>query len=158
MLPIFVTLIVEIIAFVLFIYFFAKVLWKPLMNIMEERRAKISEGLAAADRGVRELNEATEKGEVLVKDARKQANEILANAQRQANDTIDQAREEARSEGERIVTAAREEVDQAVAQARVQLQNDVGQLAVSGAERILKREIDAQAHNDIIDELVAEVR
>lgn len=155
--PIFITLIVEIIAFLLFIYFFKKVLWVPLMNVMEERRTKISEGLAAADRGVRELNEAEEKGNTLVKDARQQANEILANAQRQANDSIEQARADARTEGERIVTAAREEVDQAVAQARAQLQQEVGRLAISGAERILKREIDAQAHNDIIDELVDEV-
>lgn len=156
--PIFITLIVEIIAFVLFIYFFNKVLWSPLMNIMEERRTKISEGLAAADRGVRELNEATEKAEGLIRDARSQANEILANAQRQSNDSIEQARVEARAEGERIVAAAREEVNQAVAQARSDLQREVGLLAVSGAERILKREIDAKAHNDIIDELVAEVR
>lgn len=156
--PIFITLLVEIAAFILFIYFFKKVLWGPLMNVMEQRRTKISEGLAAADRGVRELEEATEKAEGMIKDARSQANEILSNAQRQHDDTVEQAREDARAEGERIVSAAREEVDQAVAKARSELQREVGRLAVSGAERILKREIDAQAHNDIIDDLVAEVR
>lgn len=156
--PIFITLIVEIIAFALFIYFFKKVLWGPLMNVMEERRAKISEGLAAADRGSRELDEATAKAEELLKDARNQASEILTNAQRQSNETIEKAREEAQAESERLVAAAREEADQAAAQARAGLQREVGQLAVSGAERILKREIDAEAHNDIIDDLVAEVR
>lgn len=149
------TLLVEVIVFGVLVWFTMKFIWPPVTKALHERQKRISEGLAAADRGVRELEEANAKVDGLVKEARAQANEILANAQRQANDAVEQSREEARAEGERIVAAAREEINQAVAQARADLQRDVGRLAVSGAERILKREIDAKAHNDIIDELVA---
>jgi len=152
------TLLAQVIVFALLIWFTMKFIWPPVSKALRERQKRISEGLAAADRGVRELEEANAKVEELIKEARTQANEILANAQRQATEAVEQSREEARVEGERIVTAAREEIDQAVAQARADLQRDVGRLAVSGAERILKREIDAKAHNDIIDELVAEIR
>src|SRR5699024_10347474 len=151
------TLLAQVIVFALLIWFTMKFIWPPVNAALRERQKRISEGLAAADRGVRELEEANEKVEGLVKEARSQANEILANAQRQASEAVEQSREDARAEGERIVAAAREEIDQAVAQARADLQRDVGRLAVSGAERILKREIDAKAHNDIIDDLVAEI-
>lgn len=152
------TLLAQVIIFALLVWLTMKFIWPPVSKALRERQKRISEGLAAADRGVRELNEATAKAEGLIKDARAQANEILANAQRQSTDAVEQARDEARAEGERLVTAAREEINQAVTQARAELQREVGRLAVSGAERILKREIDAEAHNDIIEELVAEVR
>jgi len=152
------TLLTQFIVFAFLVWFTMKFIWPPVNKAMRERQKRISDGLAAADRGERELEEATEKAEGLIKDARSQANEILSNAQRQSSDTVEQAREEARAEGERIVAAAREEVDQAVAQARAELRDEVGQLAVAGAERILKREIDTEAHNDIIDDLVAEIR
>ncbi len=155
---IFWTLVIEMISFGLFIYFFGKVLWKPLMQAMEARRRRISEGLAAAERGQRELEDSVNKAEERMAEARSEAHELLANAQRQANETLERARADARSEGERIVSAAREEVDQTVAQAKDQLRREVGELAVDGAERILKREIDTKAHNDIIDDLVAEIR
>lgn len=152
------TLLAQMIVFAIFVWFTMKFVWPPIMQAMRERQKRISEGLAAAERGVRELNEATTKAESMVGKAREQAQEILSNAQRQANETLDRARDEARAEGDRIVTAAREEVDQAVASAKDDLRREVGALAVTGAERILKREIDAKAHNDIIDDLVAEIR
>lgn len=151
------TILAQIIVFAVLVWFTMKFIWPPVRKALSERQKRISEGLAAADRGLRELEEANAKVDGLVKEARAQANEILANAQRQASDAVEQSREEARTEGERIVAAAREEINQAVAQARADLQRDVGRLAVSGAERILKREIDAKAHNDIIDDLVAEI-
>ena len=152
------TLLAQMIVFAVFVWFTMKFVWPPIMQAMRDRQKRISEGLAAAERGVRELNEATAKAEDMVAKARTQAQEILTNAQRQADDTLERAREDARAEGERIVTAAREEVDQAVASAKEDLRREVGSLAVVGAERILKREIDAKAHNDIIDDLVAEIR
>ncbi|MES1941006.1 F0F1 ATP synthase subunit B [Salinisphaera sp. T5B8] len=152
------TLLAQMIVFAVFVWFTMKFVWPPIMNAMRDRQKRISEGLAAAERGARELNEATAKAEEMVAKARTQAQEILTNAQRQADDTLERAREDARAEGERIVTAAREEVDQAVASAKEDLRREVGSLAVVGAERILKREIDAKAHNDIIDDLVAEIR
>lgn len=152
-----ITLLIQVVSFGLFIYFFKKVLWTPLMNVMEDRKTRISEGLAAAERGSRKLNEATERAENTLKEAQQQAHEVLSNAQRQANETIERSRDEARVEGERIVDAARQEVDQMVAHAKAELQREVGKLAVAGAEQILKREVDAKAHNDLIDDLVAEI-
>ncbi len=152
------TLLAQMIVFAVFVWFTMKFVWPPIMTAMRERQKRISEGLAAAERGVRELNEATAKAEAMVGKAREQSQEILSNAQRQANDTLDRARDEARAEGDRIVAAAKEEVDQAVLSAKDELRREVGTLAVAGAERILKREIDAKAHNDIIDDLVAEIR
>lgn len=153
-----ITLLVQIVNFALFIYFFKKVLWGPLMGIMNERKKRISDGLAAAEKGVRELNEANDKSDNLLKEAREQSHEILANAQRQANDNIERSRDEARAQGERIVESAQEEVRQSVSQAKDELRQEVGKLAVAGAERILKREVDAKAHNDIIDDLVAGIK
>ncbi|GAB3673485.1 F0F1 ATP synthase subunit B [Salinisphaera aquimarina] len=152
------TLLAQMIVFGIFIWFTMKFIWPPVMQAMRDRQKRISEGLAAAERGVRELNEATDKAEAMIAKAREQAQEILSNAQRQSSENLDRAREEARVEGERIVTAAREEVDQAVLSAKDELRREVGSLAVVGAERILKREIDAKAHNDIIDDLVAGIR
>ena len=152
------TLLAQMIVFAVFVWFTMKFVWPPIMQAMRDRQKRISEGLAAAERGVRELNEATAKAEDMVAKARTQAQEIPTNAQRQADETLERAREDARAEGERIVTAAREEVDQAVVSAKEDLRREVGALAVVGAERILKREIDAKAHNDIIDDLVAEIR
>ena len=152
------SLIVQIIVFLALIWFTKTYLWGPLVRVMDERKTRVSEGLAAAERGTRELNEAIAKAEEQMAEAREQAQEILANAQRQANEIVDRARSEARSEGDRILTAARDEVEQTVASAKEDLRREVGEIAVSGAERILRREIDAKAHNDIIDDLVAEIR
>jgi len=152
------TLLAQMIVFAIVVWFTMKFIWPPVIRAMRDRQTRISEGLAAAERGTRELNKATAKAEEMVGKAREQAQEVLTNAQRQADDNLNRAREDARAEGERIVTAAREEIDQAVASAKEELRSEVGALAVVGAERILKREIDAKAHNDIIDDLVAEIR
>ncbi|HLQ86833.1 MAG TPA: F0F1 ATP synthase subunit B [Salinisphaeraceae bacterium] len=152
-----ITLFAQVVVFALLVWFTMKFIWPPVTKALRERQQRISDGLAAADRGERELEEASAKVDEMLQEARTQANEILANARKQSSEAVEQAREDARAEGERIVAAAREEVEQTVAQARAELQEEVGRLAVSGAERILKREIDAKAHNDIIDELVAEV-
>lgn len=152
------TLLGQMIVFGIFIWFTMKYIWPPLMDAMRERQKRISDGLAAAERGARELEEATDKAEATLKEAREQAQEVLSNAQKQANENVERSRDEARAEGERLKQAARDEIDQAVAHAKEELRREVGSLAVAGAERILKREIDAKAHNDIIDDLVAGIK
>lgn len=152
------TLLGQMIVFAIFVWFTMKFIWPPLLDAMRERQKRISDGLAAAERGARELNEATEKAENMLREAREQAKEVLANAQKQANETIERSRNEARAEGEHQKEAAREEIEQAVAHAKDELRREVGRLAVIGAERILKREIDAKAHNDLIDDLVAGIK
>ncbi|MDT0634861.1 F0F1 ATP synthase subunit B [Spectribacter hydrogenoxidans] len=152
------TLLGQMIVFGVLVWFTMKYIWPPLMNAMRERQKRISDGLAAAERGARELEEATDKAEATLKEAREQAQEVLSNAQKQANENVERSRDEARAEGERLKQAARDEIDQAVAHAKDELRREVGSLAVVGAERILKREIDAKAHNDIIDDLVAGIK
>lgn len=152
-----ITLIVEIINFALFIYFFKKVLWKPLMGVMETRRTRIADGLAAGERGVKALEQASAKSEEVLKEARTQAQDILGASNKQASQMLDQAREVAKTEGERIVTQAKAEIQREIAAARETLRRDVGRLAVQGATQILKREIDAKDHADVLDALAEEI-
>lgn len=143
--------------FALFILFTAKFVWPPLMKAIEERQAKIADGLAAAEKGARSLQDASAKSEEALKQARGQAQEILAAANKQAAQLVEQSKTTAKTEGERIVNAAREEVQREVNQAKEQLRKQVGELAVMGAAKILKREIDAKAHADVINDLAARV-
>ncbi len=152
------TLLGQMIVFGVLIWVTMKFIWPPIVAAMADRQKRIADGLAAAEKGARELNEATAKAEAMLKETREQALEILNNANKQANDTIERSREEARTEGERLVEAARDEIKQSVSHAKDELRKEVGKLAVVGAEQILKREIDADAHNDIIDNLIAEIR
>ncbi|TAM12334.1 MAG: F0F1 ATP synthase subunit B [Nevskiaceae bacterium] len=151
------TLLVEIITFALFVYAFKKLLWKPLMGVMDARQARIAEGLAASDRGMEALQKAEAKSDDALREARDQARDILAAANQQAVQLVEQARETARTEGDRIVERAKAEVDREVQAARESLRRDVGRLAVQGAERILKREIDSKAHAQMLDQLAAEI-
>lgn len=152
-----ITLLVQIISFALFIYAFKKLLWKPMMGVMDARQARIAEGLAASERGVEALNEASAKSEEALREARSQAQDILGAANKQASQMLEQARDTARSEGERIVAQARAEIDREVQAAREALRQDVGRLAVQGAARVLKREVDPQRHAEVLGSLAAEI-
>lgn len=151
------TLFAQAAVFAIFILFTAKFVWPPLMKAMEDRQAKIADGLAAAEKGARSLQDASAKSDEALKAARVQAQEILAAANKQATQLIDQAKTTAKSEADRIAVGAREEVSREVLQAREQLRKQVGELAVIGASKILKREIDAKAHADVLNELAARV-
>lgn len=152
-----VTLIFQSIAFAIFVILTMKWVWPPLMKAMDERRQRIADGLAAAERGAKALQDASAKSDEAIKAARAQAQDILSAANKQATQIVEQARVTAQSEGERIKTAARAEVDRELTQARDALRKQVGDLAVQGAARILKREIDAKAHADVIDQLAAQI-
>lgn len=152
-----VTLIFQSIAFAIFVILTMKWVWPPLMKAMDERRQRIADGLAAAERGAKALQDASAKSDEAIKAARVQAQDILSAANKQATQIVEQARVTAQSEGERIKTAARAEVDRELTQARDALRKQVGDLAVQGAARILKREIDAKAHADVIDQLAAQI-
>ncbi|HWU69308.1 MAG TPA: F0F1 ATP synthase subunit B [Stenotrophobium sp.] len=152
-----ITLIVEIINFALFVYFFKKVLWGPLMGVMQARQAHIAEGLAAAEQGTKALEDAAAKSDDALKQARGQAQDILAAANKQAVQMVEQARQTARSEAERIAALARDEVQREAMQAREQLRKQVGELAVIGASKILKREINPATHADVLKDLAASI-
>ena len=151
------TLIAQALAFAALILLVAKFIWPPLLNAIEERQQKIAEGLAAADRSQKDLAQAQEKVNELLKEARIKANEIIDQAHARANQIVDAAREEALAEAARQKAAALAEIEAAANRAREELRKQVSVLAVSGAEKLLRREIDASAHKALLDELAAEI-
>ena len=151
------TLIGQTITFIVFVWFCMKYIWPPLMAALEERNARISEGLAAAQRGQQDLEDAQAKVSESLNDAKAQAQEIINQAQKRANEIVDEAKDGARDEAEKIKTAASADIDQQVTAAREQLRKEVSVIALAGAEQILKREVDAKAHAEVLDELVAQI-
>ncbi|MDE2148599.1 MAG: F0F1 ATP synthase subunit B [Gammaproteobacteria bacterium] len=152
-----ITLVVQLIAFAIFVWLTMQYIWPLLLRAMEERRAKIADGLAAAERGKKALADAAAEREQTLAQVRGQAQEILGNANRQAGQIIAAARDAARSEGDRIVEAARAQVDHEIDQAREALRKRVGELAVAGAQAILQSEVDARAHGRVLDELAEQL-
>ncbi|MFO7340505.1 MAG: F0F1 ATP synthase subunit B [Lysobacteraceae bacterium] len=151
------TLIAQTLAFAGLIWLIATKIWPPLLKAIEERQQKIAEGLAAADRSQKDLAQAQEKVNELLKEARIKANEIIDQAHARANQIVDAAREEALAEAARQKAAALAEIEAAANRAREELRKQVSVLAVSGAEKLLRREIDASAHKALLDELAAEI-
>lgn len=152
-----VTLIVQMIAFGLFIWTVMRWAWPPITKAMQNRQARISDGLAAAERGSQQLQQAAAKADETLKQAKAQAQEIIGAVTKQASQIVEQARAQARSEAERIKEAAQAEAERELARARDELRRKVGDLAVLGAARILRREIDASKHADVLNELAAKV-
>lgn len=151
------TLIGQTITFIVFVWFCMKYIWPPLMAALDERNARISEGLAAAQRGQQDLEDAQAKVSDSLKDAKSQAQEIITQAQKRANEIVDEAKDSARDEADKIKLAATADIDQQVTAAREQLRKEVSVIALAGAEQILKREVDAKAHAEVLDELVAQI-
>ena len=151
------TLLAQMVAFVLLIWFVNKVLWGPVTKMMGDRQKRIADGLAAADKGKHELVRAEEHAKQLLRDAKAQAGEIIAQAEKRGSEIVEESKQNARSEGERILTAAKAELEQEVNRAKEQLRGQVATVALAGAQRILSREIDAKAHNDLLKDLVAQI-
>ena len=151
------TLVVQGIAFFAVAWVVMKFGWPHIMAAIEERQQKIAEGLAAADRSQQDLARAEEKVAEALKEARAKANEIIDQAHQRANQLIDQAKEDAIAEANRQKAAAESEIAASTNRAREELRKQVSVLAVSGAEKLLKREIDAGAHKALIDELAAQL-
>jgi F-type H+-transporting ATPase subunit b len=147
----------QTIAMIVFVWFCMKFVWPPIMNMLEERRTQIADGLAAADKGNRALEEAEVEKQVILDEARGQAREIIDQANTRGGSIVDEARTEAGSEKERILVAAQAEVEQGANRAREELRGQVGAIAVAGAEKIIQREIDAATHKDLLDKLAAEI-
>jgi F-type H+-transporting ATPase subunit b len=151
------TLIGQTIAFIFFVWFTMRFVWPPIMKALEERRAKIAEGLAAAERGKQEQELAQERAKDVLHEAKQQAAEIVSQAQKRAGEIVDEAKENARTEGERLIAAANAEVEQESNRAREQLREQLGGLVIKGVEKILDKEIDAGVHKAIVDKLAAEI-
>lgn len=151
------TLIGQSITFLVFVWVCMKYIWPPIMAALEERNARISDGLAAAEQGQKDLEDAQSKVSDSLKDAKQQAQEIINQAQKRANEIVDESKDIAREEAEKIKIAASSDIDQQINSAREQLSKEVSGIALAGAEQILKREIDAKTHAAVLDELVAQI-
>ncbi len=146
-----VTLVAQAIVFLVFIAFTIKFVWPPLLRAIEARQKEIADGLAAAEQGRRSLETSNTQANEAIRQARSRATEILSQAEKRSAQMIDEARQAAREEGAREKTAAKAEIDQEVTRAREQLRAQVAALAVAGAEKILRREVDAKAHAELLD-------
>ena len=144
-------------AFAILIWFTWKFVWPPLMKAIEERQQKIAEGLAAADNAQKNLAQAEEKVAEELKAARAKANEIIEQAHQRATQIVEAAKTDAITEGQRQKAIADGEIAAATTRAREDLRRQVSALAVTGAEKLLKREIDANAHKALLYELAAEI-
>jgi F-type H+-transporting ATPase subunit b len=151
------TLIIQMIVFALLVWGTMSFIWPKLMNQIEERQKKIAHGLAAADRGEQELQQARQGAEEILREARDRARQIIDQAQHRANDIQEQARISATQEGQRLVASAQQQIGLEVTRARESLQREVGGMVVAAASKLLEREIDPGTHQDLISKLAAQI-
>ena len=147
----------QTIAMLVFVGICMKYIWPPIMAAIEERQTQIADGLAAAERGQQSLDKAKAEADDVVDDARKQATSILDQAHARANEIVADGKADGAKERERQVAAARADVEQETNRAREELRGQVSAIAIASAEKILQREIDSNAHNDILSKLAAEL-
>jgi F-type H+-transporting ATPase subunit b len=151
------TLIGQMISFGVFVWFTMTFVWTPIIKALQERKGKIAEGLAAAERGHQEKALGEQRAQQTLKEAKVQASDILGQAQKRASEIIEEAKTEARHEGQRLVVAAQAEIEHETNRAREELRQKVATLAVAAAEKILKKEIDARAHQSIVDDFARQI-
>lgn len=147
----------QTITFLVFVWFCMKLVWPPIMNALAERKKQIADGLAAGERGKHELELASRRAADELRDAKGQAAEVIAQAEKRAAQIVDEAKGTAKAEGDRLIAGAKAEIDQEATRARETLREQVAALAVAGAEKILRREIDAKAHADLLEAIKKEL-
>jgi F-type H+-transporting ATPase subunit b len=151
------TLIVQMLVFIVLVWFTMKFVWPMILGPMQEREQKIAQGLAAADRGEQSLAKARDEADAIVRAARERATQIIDQATHHANEIVEQAKGTATSEGQRLKAAASQEIQLEASQARETLRREVAQIAVQAASKLLEREIDAKAHADLISKLATQI-
>jgi F-type H+-transporting ATPase subunit b len=151
------TLIAQAIAFAVLIWFTVKFVWPPLLSAIETRQKEIADGLAAAQEGRSALDVAAKKSEATLAEAKQKASEIIGQAEKRGSQIVEEAKGNAKAEGERILAGAKAEIDQEVHRAKEGLRSQVSALAIAGAEKILRKEIDANAHSEMLSKLAAEL-
>jgi F-type H+-transporting ATPase subunit b len=147
------TLFAQALVFAGFIWFTVKFVWPPLLRAIETRQKTIADGLAAAEEGKRSLELSNKRADDEVRKARERAAELLTQAEKRAAQMVEEAKQAAKEEGNREKAAAKAEIAQELTRAREQLRDQVASLAVAGAEKILRREVDAKAHGDLLDSI-----
>ena len=151
------TLIGQSITFAIFVWFCMKFVWPPIVNALDARRKQIADGLAAADRGKHELEIASKRATETLHEAKQKAAEIISQAEKRSAQLVDEAKTDAKSEGDRMILAAKAEIEQEAHRARELLRGEVAVLVVAGAEKILRREVDAKAHADLLETIKNEL-
>ena len=151
------TLIGQTIAMIVFVWFCMKFIWPPVIGALEARRKEIADGLAAAERGQHEQELAEKRAAEHIKEAKGQASEIITQAQKRAGEIVEEAKGDAKTEADRIVTGANAEIEQEINRAREHLRKEVVSLAIAGAEKVLKREVDKDAHASTLNDLAAQL-
>jgi F-type H+-transporting ATPase subunit b len=144
------TLVMQAVAFGAFIWFTAKFVWPPLMGAIETRQKQIADGLAAGEEGKQSLANAERRIADMLSEAKTRSSEIIAQGDKLKTETVEASKAEAKAEADRILAAARAEIQQELSRARESLRDQVSDLAVAGAAQILKREVDAKAHADLL--------
>ena len=152
------TMVAQGLSFLLFIGFTMKFVWPPLLKAIEARQKQIAEGLAAAERGKQDLELAAKRAGEELQRARLQANEIVSQAEKRGAAVVEEAKGAAKAEADRIVAGAKAEIEQEVFRAKEALRAQVSILAVTGAEKILRREVDAKTHAQLLSGLEAELK
>jgi len=151
------TLIGQSITFAVFVWFCMKFVWPPIVNALEARKKQIADGLAAADRGKHELELAAKRASESLHEAKQKSAEIIAQAEKRATQMIEEAKNAAKEEGDRMIAAAKAEIEQEGHRAREALRAEVATLVVAGAGKILRREVNSQAHADLLEAIKNEL-
>jgi len=147
------TLIGQMITFALLVWFTMTYIWPPLFNSLEERKKKIADGLAAAEKGREDMDLAQKKAKGVLKDAKDQSSEIVSLAQKRANELMEESKDSAKKEGDRLILAAKAQIEQEIQQTKENLRREVAALAVSAAEQILSAEIDKDKHQELVSKI-----
>ena len=151
------TLIGQSITFFIFVWFCLKFVWPPIIDALNERKARIADGLAAAERGMRAKEEAEAQVQEALAEVKEQAKVLISQAQKRADEIVEAAKDDARGEGDRLIQAAQAEIEQQLNQAREDLRKEVVSIALTGAEQVLMREVDAAAHSEALAKLSAQL-
>jgi len=149
------TLFGQAFTFLVLVWFVKGVLWEPMLRMMDERKKRIADGLAAAERGHRDKDLAEKKAKEVIQEAKGQATDIIAHAEKRGGEIVEEAKDDARAEGDRLLVAARAEIDQEMNQAKDGLRKQVVELALQGAQQVLMREVNAAEHNKALEKLAA---
>ncbi|MBU2568517.1 F0F1 ATP synthase subunit B [Methylotuvimicrobium sp. KM2] len=147
------TLIGQMITFALLVWFTMKFVWPPLYQSLEERKKRIADGLAAAEKGQEEMELAEKRAINVLKEAKEQSSDIVNLAQKRANEIVEESKDAAKKEGERLLVAAQAQIDQELQQVKESLRKEVSSLALNAAEQILSAEIDQAKHQEILNKV-----
>lgn len=151
------TLLGQAIMFIMFVWFCMKFVWPPIMQALETRKKQIADGLAAGERGKHELELAAKRFTQVLQEAKQSAADILAQAEKRATEIVEDAKNTAKQEGDRLLAGAKAEIDQEVFRAKEALRQQVADLAIAGAEKILRREVDAKVHAELLASIKTEL-